>query len=89
MSDELLFERDYWRTKAEEAMAEITALVARCERADAENEKLRRWKAEALTVLTQWDVCYDILDGAGHVAPVGEHKARYVANFLSWTVVPR
>lgn len=51
-----------------------------------ELDNLRRWKAEAMVVITEWDECYDILAAAGHPAPFGLWKARHVAGYLKIAV---
>lgn len=47
-----------------------------------EVEQLRRWKAEALEVLGQWEICYDLLEAVGYRAPLGRSKAVYVADWI-------
>ena len=51
----------------------------------AEIDNLRRWKAEAVQVLTDWQQCYDTLAEAGHPAPLGMSMARHVAGYLKVT----
>lgn len=48
----------------------------------SEIDSLRRWKAEATEVITQWDACHDILAAAGHSSLLGMSKARHVAGYL-------
>lgn len=52
----------------------------------SELDSLRRWKAEALEVITQWDACYDVLAAAGHPTQVGMRKSRHVAGYLKIAV---
>lgn len=51
-----------------------------------ELDNLRRWKAEAMVVLTEWDECYRILNEAGHPGPIAGSKARHVAGYLKIAV---
>ena len=47
------------------------------ERAADEIERLRRWKDEAMIVLSDWDVVWD--EAAGRPGPIGGSKATSVA----------
>ena len=41
-----------------------------------------RWRQEAMQVMEGWDECCEILELAGHPAPVGRLKYQHVAQFL-------
>lgn len=52
----------------------------------SELDDLRRWKAEAMVVLTEWDAAYDVLHEAGHPALLGMRKSRHVVGYLKIAV---
>lgn len=45
-----------------------------------------RWRSEALQVMADWDQCYQIIEAAGHPAPVGKYIPHHVAEFLKKAV---
>lgn len=69
------------------AQTEITTLLERGLNEEYqplrdEVDRLRRWKAEATEVLTEWEAAYDVLHEAGRPAPLGMRKSRHVAGYL-------